>query len=324
MKAGWACLLVVFGLWVSLHVAAAAEPGYPTKEIGIIGAYGPGAGTDLAARMIAENSKKYLGQEVIVSNQPGGGGRVAVTLVGKAKPDGYTLGSVDSNIIVLKPHLEKVLYKFDDFTYVTQFGVLNLGIVVPTASPLRTFKDFIEFARANPDKVSVSNVGMGSTGHLCIAALNLMTGVKMKPIPFDGAATAVTAMLGGHVVASAVGFSGFAQHLKAKSVRLLALMGDERMDTYPDVPTLKELGYPLTLQAWYVIIGPKNMDKAVTRKLEEAFRKGIESPTFVKLAKDLEIYAKNPLSGEPLRDELTRRNASFADLIKKLGLEAKD
>jgi tripartite-type tricarboxylate transporter receptor subunit TctC len=323
MKARWAGFLVFFALLVSLNVALAADSGYPTKEIGIIGAFGPGAGTDLGARMIVENSKKYLGQEVIVTNQPGGGGRVAVTLVGKAKPDGYTLGSVDSNIIVLKPHMEKVLYKFDDFTYITQFGVLNLGIIVPTASPFRNFKDFLDFAQANPDKLTVSNVGMGSTGHLCTAALNLMGGVKMKPIPFDGAATAVTALLGGHVMASAVGFSGFAQHLRAKSVRLLALMGDERMDAYPDVPTLKELGYALTLQAWYLMIGPKNMDKAVVKKLEEAFRKGIDSPGFIKLAKEIEIYAKNPLSGDPLREELTRRNNSFSELVKKLGLEAK-
>lgn len=302
----------------------AAEPNYPQKEIEITGSYGPGAGTDLAARMIAENSKKYLGQEVIVVNKPGGGGRVAVTLVAKAKPDGYTLGSADSNIIILKPHLEKVLYKFDDFTYINQFGVLNLGIVVPTGSSFKNFKDFLEFARANPDKVTVSNVGEGSTGHLCIAALSLMAGVKMKPIPFDGAATAMTAALGGHVMASAIGFSGFAQHLKAKTVRLLALMGDERMDAYPDVPTLKELGYPLALQAWYIMIGPKNMDKAIVKKLEESFKKAMDSPAYIKLAKDLEINAKNPLSGDPLREELIRRNNSFADLIKKLGMEVKE
>lgn len=323
MKTGLAGCLLVLSLFVGLNVSIAAEPGYPTKEIGIIGAYGPGAGTDLAARMIAENSKKFFGQEVIVSNQPGGGGRVAVTLLAKAKPDGYTLGSVDSNILVLKPHMEKVLYKFDDFTYISQFGVLRFGIVVPTASPFLTFKDFLEFARANPDKLTVSNVGMGSTGHLCVGALNLIEGVRMKPIPFDGAATAVTAMLGGHVMASSVGFSGFAQHLRAKTVRLLVLMGDERMDSYPDVPTLKELGYPLALQAWYLMIGPKNMDKAVAKKLEEGFRNALDSPGFTKLAKDLEIYAKNPLSGDPLREELTRRNTAFADLIKKLGLEAK-
>ena len=124
-------------------------------------------------------------------------------------------------------------------------------------------------------------------------------------------------------MASAVGFSGFAQHLRAKSVRLLALMGDERMENHPDVPTLKELGYPLTLQAWYLMIGPKNLDKAVVNKLEEAFRKGIDSPGFIKLAKELEIHAKNPFSGDSLREELIRRNNSFSDLVKKLGLEPK-
>jgi len=232
---------------------------------------------------------------------------------------------VDSNIIILKPHMEKVLYKFEDFTFISQFGVLNLGIVVAAGSPFRSFKDFLEFARANPDKLTVSNVGQGSTGHLCMAGLSLMEGVKIKPVPFDGAATAVTAVLGGHVMAASVGFSGFAQHLKAKSVRLLALMGDERMESYPDVPTLKELGYPsLTLQALYLMIGPKNMDKAIVKKLEEAFRKAMDAPAFLKLAKDLEIWAKTPLSGDALREELTRRNNAFADLVKKLGMGVKE
>jgi tripartite-type tricarboxylate transporter receptor subunit TctC len=244
-------------------------------------------------------------------------------LVAKAKPDGYSLGSVDSNIIILKPHMEKVLYKFDDFTYISQFGVLNLGIVVPAASPFRNFKEFLEYARANPDKVTVSNVGQGSTGHLCIAGLSLMEGVKMKPVPFDGAATAVTAMLGGHVTAASVGFSGFAQHLRSKTVRLLALMGDERMESYPDVPTLKELGYPLTLQALYLMIGPKNMDKAIVQKLEDAFNKAMETPAYVKLAQDLQIWAKNRLSGDSLREELERRDKAFGELIRKLGMEAK-
>jgi tripartite-type tricarboxylate transporter receptor subunit TctC len=101
-------------------------------------------------------------------------------------------------------------------------------------------------------------------------------------------------------------------------------MGDERMDAYPDVPTLKELGYPLTLQAWYLMIGPKNMDKAVVKKIEEAFRKAMDAPAFIKLANDIAIYTKNPLSGDPLREELTRRNNTFAELVKNLGMEPKE
>lgn len=323
MKTGFITFLVLFSLLGGLYVAMAVEPNYPTKSIEMLVGYSPGAGTDLGARMIAENSKKYLGQEIVVVNKPGGGGRVAMTLVSKAKPDGYSLAATTDVSVTLSPNLEPVPYKpLEDFTFIIQFGSVEVGVVVPSDSPFHTFKDLIEFVRANPGKLTISTIGVGTGSHVAFEAISLLEGLKIKLIPFSGSAPAMTALLGGHVMAANSGCSGYVPHLKAKKVRLLAIMSEERNDVYPEVPTFKEHGYP-GFPILYFIAGPKNMEKPVVKKLEEAFRNAMESPAFIKLAKDLETYTKRFLSSDELREELVRCNTRNEELFKKLGIGIK-
>ena len=146
----------------------------------------------------------------------------------------------------------------------------------------------------------------------------------MKFVPFDGAASVMTALLGGHIMIASPASSGYAPHVKAKSARLLAVLGDERIEQYPDVPTLKELGYPeFVFQSWYVISGPKNMEKSVVKKLEDAFRKAMTAPSFIKLAKELEMYSKKTLFGDELREGIIRRDKMNEELFIKLGIAIK-
>lgn len=316
---------ILFSFFYGLHFSVVAETVYPTKPIEIVVGYAPGAGTDLGGRMIAEISKKLLGQDLVVINKPGGGGRLAMTLISKAKPDGYTLGAVTDSSICLSPNLEPVPYKpLEDFTFIIQFGTIESWIVVLADSPFKILKDLIEFARANPERLTVSNAGVGTGGYVALEGLSLIEGVKIKLVPFSGAAPAMTALLGGHVMASVSPTSQVAPHLQTKKVRLLAVMGGERSDDYPEVPSIKELGYPsLTYQVWYLIAGPKNMEKAIVKKLEEAFRKAMDSSDFIKLAKDLEVWTKKPLSGDDLKEALIRRSAKNEELFKKLGMGIK-
>lgn len=323
MKTGVTIFFVLFTSFSCLGSSIASEVDYPTKPIEIMVGYAPGAGTDLGTRMVADISKKSLGQEVIVSNKPGGGGRVALTLVAKAKPDGYSLAAVPDGPIILMPHLEAVPYKIQDFTFISQFGVLDVGVVVLPDSPFHTFKELTEFARANPDKLTISTPGVGTTNHVAFQAFSLLEGLKIKLVPFSGANPAVTALLGGHVMVASTSTSGYSTHLKAQKVRLLAVIGDERMEDYPDVPTLKELGYPLVFQSWYVIVGPKNMEKAIVKKLGEVFKKSVETPAFIKLAKDLEMWTKTPLQGDELKERVIQRNAKYEELFRKLGMGIK-
>ncbi len=324
MKTGWIVVSIGLVLFCS-RFSMAAEPSFPTKPIEIVIGYAPGAGTDLGARMIAEQSKKWLGQDVVCVNKPGGAGRVAMTLISKAKPDGYTLSSGTDSSIIVAPNLEEVPYKpLEDFTFLSQFGTLNFGVTVLQNSPFKTFKELVEFARANPDKVTLGTTGVNSSEHVAFQTLALMENLKIRLVPFAGAAPTMTALLGGHVMAAVPASSGFASHVKANTVRLLAMLGETRLEDYPDIPTLKEIGYPeLVFQSWYMLSGPKNIEKAVARKLEEAFGKAIESPEFIKVAKDLQIYTKRPLSGDELREGILRRNKRNVDIFKRLGIGIK-
>jgi len=324
MKTRWIAFLVICGFLTGLDFSMAAEPGYPTKTIEVILGFSPGGGTDLSARMIAERAKQYLGQEVIIVNKPGGTGRVALTLVSKAKPDGYTLVALSDPGIVLIPHLEKVNYKpIDDFVFIIQYGLINLGVTVLVDSPFRSIKDLVEYARTNPDKLTISSSGADSPGAVAFQAIALREGVKIKTVPFSGGAAAATALLGGHITVASTAIPVLSPYLQAKQIRLLAVLGDERDNAYPEAPTLKELGYPIAFQSWYFIAGPRNLEKPVVKKLEEAFRKVIESPEYTKFAQDLLIWARNPLSDDDLRDAFIRRSKEHGEIFKNLGMGIK-
>jgi tripartite-type tricarboxylate transporter receptor subunit TctC len=316
--------LTLMGLFYGFHGALAVDSSYPTKPIEMLIGFAPGAGTDLGARMIAEDAKRYLGQEIIVVNKPGAGGRAAMTLIAKAKPDGYTLAATTDVCITLAPNLEPTPYKpAEDFTYITQFGSLEVGTVVLPDSPFHTFKGLIDFARANPGKLTISTIGVGTAAHVAFEAVTLLENLKIKLVPFPGSAPAITALLGGHVMAASAGCSGYMPHLRAKKVRLLAIMSEERNEAYPEVPTFGEHGYPLVFPNFYLISGPKNMERPVVKKLEDAFRKGMESPAFIKIAKELSIWTNKTLSGDELKERILRINARNEEIFKKLGMGVK-
>ncbi len=321
MKKELAIIFILLTFSYGLGSSIAAEPQYPTRSIELIVGFAPGGGTDLGARMVVELSKKDLGQDIVVVNKPGGGGRTVATLISKTKPDGYTLGAVTDSIAILLPHLEAVSYKpIEDFTFITRYGLLNFGVVVLSDSPFHSFREIIEFARANPGKLTVGTAGAGTTNHVAFQALSKMEGLNINIVPFAGENQTGTALLGGHIMVMSTAATGYARYLRARKVRLLAVMSEKRMEDSPEVPTLKELGYELVFQSWFVIIGPKDIEKPIVKKLAEAFNKAMETTPFIQLAQSLESWTKEPLSGEGLRKEIIRRNAINEALFKKLGM----
>lgn len=317
MKTGWIAFIMCGVIFLGLN-SMAADTAYPTRPIELTIGYAPGAGSDLGARLLVEHTKQYLGQDIVCINKPGGAGRVGLTFLSKEKPDGYSLASTTDSSLVMLPHIEKVPYKvFEDFTFICQFGTLDLGTVVAQNSPFKTFKEVIEFARGNPDKLTIGIVGVGSSDHIGYQILAMHENLKFKFVPFAGGAPALTALLGGHVMITTASASTWASHVKSNTVRLLAVMGEERMEQFPNAPTLKESGYPyLVFQSWYVVCGPKNMEPSVVKRLEDAFRKAILTPEFIKMAKELIIYTKKPLFGLELREGLIQRDKTNVERFK--------
>ncbi len=320
-KIALAMFLMIF---VCVSVVMAAEDNYPARAVEIVVQSAAGGGTDLQTRLMAEKAKQMLGQEFMVTNKSGGG-RVVLTLLAKSKDDPYLLGAMTDSTIALAPHVEKINYEPFDYTFIAQFGTLDFGVFVRPDSPFKTFKELLDYAKANPGKLTMGITEVNSGNHLALLAVCKKENIKMNFVPFMGANPTTLALLGGHVMAASSASSGFARQVKANQVRLLCMMSDERVAEFPDAPTLVELGFPgFVFQSWYLMVGPKNMDKAAAKKLADTYRKAMESPEFKKLANDLVTYSLKPLFLDDLKKALQQRHDFNRELVKSLGIKVID
>jgi tripartite-type tricarboxylate transporter receptor subunit TctC len=313
-------LIISLGIMGWIQGALAQE--FPARAITLLICMQPGAGADLGGRIIAQDATKTLGQEIIPMNRAGGGGAVAAGILASSKGDGYTLLSCTNGALTTTPHLESVPYdSLKDFIPIIQFGSLTSGIMVRSDSPYKSLKEFIDFARKNPGKLSYGFPGVGTAPHLAIEHVMLEEKVNIATVPFEGAVPSITALLGGHVSACGISTSGFLPHLKAGKIRVLATTGEKRIEVVPDAPTLFELGYPYgVLLDLYLIVGPKGIPPAVMKTLEGAFLKAMETPAFQALAERLYMQVKVPLHGGKFKDYMEGLYAKNGEIIRKAKL----
>jgi len=220
---------------------------YPAKTITIVVGMGAGGIVDVASRVLADETKKTLGQDMFIENKPGASHMVAGSNVISSKPDGYTLwGSTDAPFIRV-PHMMKL--KYDPITETTPiifYGIFTHFIVVPAEksveSPFKNLRDMLAFAKANPGKLTFGNPGFGTVPHLSMAGMELETGLKISHIPFDGEPKEIAALLGGHLMAAGIAIESCISQVQAGKLRALGvLQGDDRLQAFPEIPTLKEV-----------------------------------------------------------------------------------
>ncbi len=315
------CLAVFFLSLFSMAVfpgMAPAQEKYPSRTINFMIGYPAGGTTDVCARPLTNAASKILGQPVVVVNKPGAGSAVAVAMLKNEKPDGYTIGILPSGA-VLSQHMRKVPYdSAKDFTPIMQYAVYLYGFVVRADAPWKTFKEVIEFAKANPGKLRYSTAGPGTPQHLVMERLAMKEKVKWTHVPFDGGGPAIAALLGGHVEASSQ-TTEWKKHVETGRLRLLAVYGEKRMKEFPNVPTLLELGYGITAPSLICIIGPKGLSPQIVDTLHQAFKKAMEDPDFVKIGEQMDqpVLYRNP---QDLGKHLVEMNEQVGALIKSLGL----
>jgi tripartite-type tricarboxylate transporter receptor subunit TctC len=259
------------------HTVARAQA-FPSRSISIYVAFPAGGPTDQFFRALAEGATRSLGQTVIIENKPGAGGTLAPIAVKAMKPDGYVVTQMPLGVFRI-PHMQKAP-QFDpikDFTYIINLTGYTFGLVVTASSPWKTVKDFIDDARRNPGKIDYGSTGTGTTPHLVMEELAQKAGVKLSHVPYKGSADLMAAMLGGHIQAASDS-TGWAPHVEAGKLRLLATFGPKRTKRWPDVPTLTELGYDTVSESPFGLAGPAGMDPAVVRTLHDAFKKALEEP----------------------------------------------
>lgn len=253
-----------------------AQAKFPTKPITLVCPWPAGGSTDLMMRSLADAATKILGQSVVVDNKAGASGTLGpATVAAAAKPDGYTLTQMPISMFRL-PLMQKTAFDpLKDFSYIIHLTGYTFGVTTKADSQFKTWKDVIEFAKANPGKVTYATPGSGTSLHIGMEQIAAHSGVQFTQVPFKGGAETGAAVLGGHTMLQADS-TGWRPLVESGQLRLLNLWTAERSPAYKDTPTLKELGYPFIFDSPFGLAGPKGMDPAVVQILHDAFKKAME------------------------------------------------
>lgn len=280
------CLLV-------LLFAASALAEYPRRPISLVTPYAAGGSSDLAARSLAASAPAFLGQPVIVINKGGAGGVLGTTYVSRSRPDGYTMlmGRIGSNCLV--PALnETIAYAWDDFTFIGLVELNPFVFVVRADSPYKTLDELVQAIKANPGTITYSTSGPQSLLALGTQMLLDQAGLEADAtvgIPYKGGGNAATALLGGHVHFLGVNLGPVLDQIRAGKLRALAITTKERFAELPDVPTVRECGFPglESVVGWSALMGPRNMSQDAAAAWREALPKIADDPQWRQRARQV-------------------------------------
>jgi tripartite-type tricarboxylate transporter receptor subunit TctC len=322
-------LLLVF---VVLTGVAAAQEAYPTRPISIVAAFPPGGLADLTARPLAAALEKLLKQPVVVVNKPGAAGAVGNQFVATSKPDGYTLLMALVSVSVL-PEQDKLFGRTPNYTIDQLTGIARINaepgvITVLADAPWKTAKEFVEDARKRPGQITFTSSGLYGASHIPFEMFLHAAGLSscsphsktpcVKHLPTTGGGPMMNALLGGHAQIVSSVPTLVAPHMKAGKLRLLANTGTGRMPAFPEVPSLKELGYDVEYYAWAGLVAPKGIPPHVAKTLRDATRQAVQDPDFKNAMAKLET----PISYQDA-DEFNawwKKDAeTLAGVVKKIG-----
>jgi len=296
--------------------ARAQEGPFPSRPITMLCAFTSGGFIDVLARASAQAAGKVLGQSLVVENKPGANTAIAANLAAKARPDGYTLVQFVAPMLTI-PHMQPV--EFDplrDFTFIIGQVAPPFGVLVRRDSPYRSFGDLVAAARAKPDAISYGSSGPGTAGHIFMEELKAKTGARFLHVPFKGPEY-VNALMGGHIDLFVGG--SFVPQVEGGTLRLLALASDSRIKRYPDVPTAKELGFPVSFHSPIGIAGPRGMSPQLVKTLHDAFQQAHGDPAYLATLDKLDLtnWYRGPADYEAWARE---RFAADREMTQRLGL----
>jgi tripartite-type tricarboxylate transporter receptor subunit TctC len=257
---------------------ARAQSDYPNRTIRLVVPWPPGASADAFLRVLAEQTGRRLGQQMVPDNKAGANASLSGVALKDAKPDGYTLGQIHTGTFRAALMAEKPAYDpLTDFTYIIQLSGSVHGIVVRADSPWKTLEELVAAAKANPTKLNYGTFGPASVQNLTMVDLQQRLGIELTHVPYKGGSELYQGLLGSQidVVADA---SGWIPLVQSGQFRLLVVWGSRRMALFPDVRTLKEAGIDLEVNSPYGVCGPKGMDPAVVKKIHDAMKEALYSP----------------------------------------------
>ncbi len=263
----------------SMHGAAKAQANYPDKPIRLVVPYTPGGGADTNSRMLAQPMSIILGQPIVIENRPGASGVVGAMAVLQSPTDGYTMFYDTFPYAVNAVMRDLPFDPVKDMIPVSQAINMPLILVIPAASPFKTVKELVDFAKANPNKLDYGSYGAGGAAHLAAELLQRDAGIKWVHVPYKGGAQAIADVLAGRLAAYYSNPITALQHLKSGKLRALATTGTSRMDALPDVPTFEEIGYPgFRVVEWNGFFVAKGTPTSVIDRLAKAVHEATKDP----------------------------------------------
>ncbi len=313
--------LMAGGLATALAAPLVRAQAYPTRPVRIVVPFGAGGVADLTARAVAQRLAEGLRQPVVVENRPGAGGVAAGEAVARAESDGHTL-LLMSNGTAVSASLFRSL-PFDarkDFAPVGVIGSFDLAVLAPGDSRFASLRDLVAHVRANPGRLNLATIQIGSTQHLAAELLKTELGLDFQVVPFNGTPAVLTALRGGQVDAAVEILGPMLPQVAARAVRPLAVLGAQRAAALPDVPTVAESGYPgYTSGSWAAVAVPKGTPPAVIARLNRAVLAALADPQ-VKQALAAQSFTAIGGTPEQLTQRVRRDSDRYGPLIRKLGL----
>jgi tripartite-type tricarboxylate transporter receptor subunit TctC len=312
-------------LLMSLPGMASAQAAYPNRPIKYIVPVAAGGGSDMIGRQLCDRLSKVLGQTMVVENHGGGGGVIASQMTTKAQPDGYTLMQGYVATHGTAPATRKLNYDpIKDFTPLGMIGTTPNVLVVNANTAAKDVKEFIEFVKKNPGRISYGSAGAGSLTHLTAELFKMQTGAFMVHIPYRGIAPATTDLIAGQTQAMFPGLAAALPHIRGGRVRALAVTGNQRHPALKDVPTMEEAGLKgFDAQQWYGVVGPAGMPAPIVKQINDAIAQVLAQPDFRdKLS--AEAVELTPMTPNQFLEYMKRDLARWTDLARerKINLDA--
>lgn len=288
------------------------------KQVSLIVPYSAGGASDTVARIYASELEQSLGTSIVVSNVTGASGAIGLEQVRNSNPDGYTIAYMPVESTMLKA-LGFTDLSTDDFRFIGRAMTIPAAVTVRADAPWDTFEDFVNYAKEHPGEIQVGNSGTGSIWHIAAASIEKECGVQFTHVPFDGAAPAVAALLGGNIQAVTVSPSEVKNNVDSGDFKVLCVLGESHSSVVPDVPTAQELGIDITIQGWGGFAVPKDTPQAVIDILEKASETAINSDSVKKTLAD-RGYENAYLSGSDMDQKASEELAYYSELIPELGI----
>lgn len=291
------------------------EDDFPTGPITLVVGNAAGGGTDVNARIVAKYASEYIGQPIVISNKPGGAGTVGMVEILNAKPDGYTLGVPTSTPVSIQSNYEDVGFEHDSFDPVIQFYSVPNIIGIKADAEWQDYDEWLEYVKANPGEFSYGTAGIGSTAHLAVEALTDALDIELQHIPYDGAAPAITALMGGHV--DGVVAANLADKIDAGTMRGIIALSENKI--FEGIPSTHDLGIDVDISLFAGLVAPKGTPENRIQIIHDAFKKALDNTELQEEMMKLG-YPTSYLGPEDFQNYISATADSTKKVLQKVGL----